>query len=166
MLSCVGVLVLSLAVLAGWIVWLFRDEPLHPFGDVRACEGSSLRLPDPINVGGTSIPTDASDIHYVTRNDGAAVTFVSNQTTDYLHRAHVLPEGEPLFDEQYGTKGIADDEISLPDGLCGSSLRGPVWIYDSTGTPGAEISVMVERSPTSYEDLRVPARAVVTYRFP
>ncbi|MGW5625512.1 hypothetical protein ACWEWP_33155 [Streptomyces olivaceus] len=161
-----GVLVLSLAVLAGWIVWLFRDEPLHPFGDVRACEGSSLRLPDPINVRGTSIPTDASDIHYVTRNDGAAVTFVSNQTTDYLHRAHVLPEGEPLFDEQYGTKGIADDEISLPDGLCGSSLRGPVWIYDSTGTPGAEISVMVERSPTSYEDLRVPARAVVTYRFP
>ncbi|MFE4801814.1 hypothetical protein ACFRFL_44480 [Streptomyces sp. NPDC056708] len=163
MLSCLGIVVLVLAVLAGGIVWLFQDELFHPFGDVRACEGSDVQLPGVIRAGGASIPAGASDVHYFTRNGSAVVTFVSNQMPDYLHRAGILPDGEPLFDERYGTKGVADDEIDLPDGLCGPSLQGPVWIYQSTSTTGSSVSVMVERSPTVNDYFRVPARAVVTY---
>lgn len=166
MLAWLGVVVVVLAVLAGGIVWLFKDELFHPFGDVRACEGSGVQLPEVIRAGGASIPAGASDVHYFTRNGSAEVTFVSNQIPDYLHRAGLLPEGEPLFDEKYGAKGVADDEIDLPDGLCGSSLRGPVWIYESTSATGSTVSVMVERSPTVNDYFRVPARAVVTYNLP
>ncbi|WP_329119603.1 hypothetical protein [Streptomyces sp. NBC_01353] len=120
-------------------------------------------MPDAIRAGGASIPAGASDVHYFTRNNSAQVTFVSNEIPDYLHRAGILPEGEPLFDEKYGTKGVADDEIALPDGLCGSSLRGPVWIYHSTSATGTSVDVMVERSPTVNDYFRLPARAVVTY---
>ena len=166
MLSCLGIVVLVLAVLAGGIVWLFQDELFHPFGDVRACEGSDVQLPGVIRAGGASIPAGASDVHYFTRNGGAEVAFVSGRIPDYLHRAGILPDGEPLFDEKYGTKAVADDEIELPDGLCGSPLRGPVWIYHSTSATGSSVNVMVERSPTVDDSFRFPARAVVTYNLP
>ncbi|WP_326813983.1 MULTISPECIES: hypothetical protein [unclassified Streptomyces] len=91
---------------------------------------------------------------------------MSNQVPDYLHRAGILLDGKPLFDENYGTKGGADDEIALPDGLRGSSLRGPVWIYHSTSATGSSGSVMVERTPTVNDYLRFPTRAVVTYNLP
>nr|WTB31037.1 hypothetical protein OG781_17490 [Streptomyces sp. NBC_00830] len=91
---------------------------------------------------------------------------MSNQVPDYLHRAGILPDGRPLFDEKYGTKGVADDEIALPDGLCGSSLRGLVWIYHSTSATGSSVNVMVERSPTVNDYLRFPTRTVVTYNLP
>ncbi|MFF3563756.1 hypothetical protein ACFYXS_27275 [Streptomyces sp. NPDC002574] len=91
---------------------------------------------------------------------------MSSQIPDYLSRAGILPEGKPLFDERYGTKAVADDEIPLPDGLCGSALRGPVWIYASPSDTGTRVTVMVERSPTVNDDLRIPARAVVTYSLP
>lgn len=155
--------VLVLAVLAGGIVWLFRDEMFHPFGDARACEGSDAELPGEIRAGGATIPAGASDVHYFTRNGTAEVTFVSGRIADYLHRAGILPEGEPLFDERYGTKAVADDEIELPDGLCGSALRGPVWTYHSTSPTGTSVDVMVERSPLADDSFRFPARAVVTY---
>ncbi|MFI0790231.1 hypothetical protein ACH4Q6_32095 [Streptomyces lydicus] len=166
MLPRLGGVVVVLAVLAGGIGWLFKDELFHPFGDVRACEGSDVRLPGVIRPGGAAIPAGASDIHYVTRNGSAEVTFVSSQIPDFLHRARILPDGAPLFDEKYGTKGVADDEIALPDGLCGPSLRGPVWTYRPTGATGAGISVTVERSPAVNDSFRVPARAVVTYHLP
>ncbi|PBC65583.1 hypothetical protein BKI49_02350 [Streptomyces sp. Tue6028] len=162
-LSCLGVVVAVLALVAGGLVWLFRDELFHPFGDARACEGSDMQLPGVIRAGGAPIPTGASDIHYFTRNGSAQVTFESNQIPDYLHRAGILPEGKPLFDEKYGSKGVADDEIELPQGLCGSPLRGPVWIYHSTSATGSSVDVMVEVSPTLPDDFRFPARAVVTY---
>ncbi|MER5756134.1 hypothetical protein [Streptomyces sp. NPDC002088] len=166
LLSCLGIVVLVLAALAGGIVWLFRDELFHPFGDVRACEGSDLQLPGVINAGGASIPADASDIHYFTRNGSAEVSFLSSQIPDYLHRAGVIPDDKLLFDENYGTKAVADDEIELPDGLCGSPLRGPAWIYHPTGTTGPGVNVMVERSPMVNDFFRSPARAVVTYNTP
>ncbi|MEU2433277.1 hypothetical protein ABZ611_27940 [Streptomyces sp. NPDC007861] len=162
-LSCLVVVVAVLALMAGGLVWLFRNELFHPFGDARACEGSDTRLPDVIHAGGAPIPAGASDIHYFTRNGSAEVTFVSNRIPDYLHRAGILPEGKPLFDEEYGTKGEAADEIELPEGLCGSLLRGPVWIYHSTSATGLSVTVMVEVSPTHGDDFRFPARAVVTY---
>ncbi|MFE2581799.1 hypothetical protein [Streptomyces sp. NPDC059378] len=165
-LSCLGVVVIVLAVLAGGVVWLFQDELFHPFGDVRACEGSDMQLPGVIRAGGASIPAGASDIHYFTRNGSAEVTFVSGRIPDYLHRAGILPDDEPLFDEKYGTKAVAEDEIDLPDGLCGSPLRGPVWIYHSTNATGSSVNVMVERSPTVDDYFRFPARAVVTYNLP
>ncbi|MCT9010705.1 MULTISPECIES: hypothetical protein [Streptomyces] len=162
-LSCLVVAVAILALMAGGLVWLFRDELFHPFGDARACEGSDTQLPGLIGAGGAQIPAGASDIHYFTRNGSAEVTFVSNQIPDYLHRAGILPDGKPLFDEKYGTKGVADDEIELPEGLCGSPLRGPVWIYHSTSATGSSVNVMVEVSPTLRDDFRFPARTVVTY---
>ncbi|WP_225860356.1 hypothetical protein [Streptomyces triticiradicis] len=165
-LPYLGVAVVVLAVLTGGIVWLFQDDLFPPFGDVRACEGSDLRLPDVISAGGASIPAMASDVHYFTRNGRAEVTFVSDQVEDYLRRTGALPDGRPLFDEKYGTKAVADDEIGLPDGLCGSSLRGPAWIYHFTSTTGSGVDVMVERSPADNESFRFPARAVVTYSLP
>lgn len=166
MLSCLGVVVIVLAALVGGSVWLFQDELFHPFGDVRACEGSEVQLPGVIRAGGASIPAGASEVHYFTGNGSAQVTFVSNQMPDYLYRAGILPDGNPLFDEKYGTKGVANDEIELPDGLCGSTLRGPVWIYDSRSATGSGVTVMVERSPTADDSLRFPTRAVVTYNLP
>ncbi|MFD8071874.1 hypothetical protein ACFV3E_04345 [Streptomyces sp. NPDC059718] len=162
-LSCLVVAVAVLALMAGGLVWLLRAELFPPFGDARACGGSDTRLPGVIRAGGAPIPAGASDIHYFTRNGGAEVTFVSNRLPDYLHSAGVLPEGKPLFDEKYGTKGVADDEIELPEGLCGSPLRGPVWIYHSTSATGSSVDVMVEVSPTFGDEFRFPARTVVTY---
>ncbi|WCN05105.1 hypothetical protein [Streptomyces sp. M92] len=166
MLSCLGIVVLVLAVLVGGIVWLFQDALFHPFGDARACKGSDVQLPGVIRAGGASIPAGASDVHYFTRNGSAEVTFVSRQIPDYLHRAGILPDGERLFDEEYGTKAVADDEIEPPGGLCGSPLRGPVWIYHSTSATGSSVNVMVERSPAANDSFRFPARAVVTYNLP
>lgn len=166
MLSCLGVVVIVLAVLAGGIVWLFHEELFHPFGDVRACEGSEVQLPGVIRAGGASIPAGASEVHYFTRNGKAEVTFMTNQMPDYLYRAGIIPDDKPLFDEKYGTKGVANDETALPDGLCGSPLRGPVWIYDSTNATGSSVDVMVERSPTVNDSFRFPTRAVVTFNLP
>jgi hypothetical protein len=163
LLSCLGIVVLVLGVLAGGVVWLFQDELFHPFGDGRACAGSDLQLPAVIRAGGASIPADASDIHYFTRNGSAKVTFKSGQIPDYLHRAGILPDDKPLFDREYGTKAVADDEIELPSGLCGSPLRGPAWIYHSASATGSNVNVMVERSPLADDYFRFPAHVVVTY---
>ncbi|MFJ8196920.1 hypothetical protein [Streptomyces sp. NPDC096152] len=164
--SCLGLVALVLAVLAGGVVWLFRDDFFDPFGDERACAGSEVQLPGVIRVDGAPIPAGASDVRYFTRTGSAEVTFVSGQIPDFLNRAGILPEGKQLFDEEYGTKGVAEDEIELPDGLCGSSLRGPVWTYHSTSVTGSSVNVMVERSPTVDDGFRFPARAVVTYSIP
>ncbi|MFF7900138.1 hypothetical protein ACIP4X_18440 [Streptomyces sp. NPDC088817] len=164
LLSCLGVVVVVLAVVAGGIVWLLRDELLHPFGDDRACAGSDVKLPDVISAGGAPIPAGASDIHYLTRNGRAEVAFVSGRIPDYLHRAGILPESKPLFDTKYGEK--VDDGIARPDDLCGAALREPLWVYHSTNDDGVGVSVMVERSPTVGDAFRFPARAVVTYNFP
>ncbi|SEE58186.1 hypothetical protein SAMN05216533_2820 [Streptomyces sp. Ag109_O5-10] len=163
-LSCLGVVTLVLATLAGGIVWLFRDELFYPFGDVRACQGSDVQLPGVIGAGGATIPADASDIHYFTRNGSAEVSFLSGQIPNYLHRAGLVPDGMPLFDEKYGSAyGLGHDETELPDGLCGSPLRGPAWSYQSTGDTGPRLSVLVERSPISGDSFRTPARAVVSF---
>ncbi|MET7378600.1 hypothetical protein ABZT08_07195 [Streptomyces sp. NPDC005526] len=164
--SCLGLVVLVLAVLSGGWVWLFRGDLFHPFGDERACSGSEVQLPGVIRVGGAPIPAGASEVRYFTRNGTAEVTFLSGRIPDFLNRAGILPEGKRLFDEEYGTKAVADDEIELPDGLCGSSLRGPVWTYHSTSVTGSSVDVMVERSPMVADGLRFPARAVVTYSLP
>lgn len=164
LLSCLGVITLVLAMLAGGIIWLFRDELFHPFGDVRACQGSDVQLPGVIDTGSATIPADASDIHYFTRNGSAQVSFLSGRIPDYLHRAGLVPDGKPLFDEAYGSAyGLGDDETELPDGLCGSPLRGPAWSYQSTGDTGRGVNVLVERSPTINDSFRTPARAVVTF---
>jgi hypothetical protein len=163
LLSCLGIVVLVLAVVAGGIVWLFRDELFHPFGDARACAGSDLRLPGVITAGGASIPTDAKDVHYYTRNGSAQVTFTSGLISDYLHRTGVLPKGKDLFDKKYGEPAVADDEIGLPDGLCGSSLRGDTWRYHSTAANGTGVAVTVEESPLLPRAFRFPARVVVGY---
>ncbi|MET8023322.1 hypothetical protein [Streptomyces avermitilis] len=164
LLSCLGIVVLVVAVLAGGIVWLFQDELFRPFGDVRACEGSDKQLPGVIDAGGASIPADASEIHYFTRNGSAQVSFLSSQIPDYLHRAGLVPDGKPLFDENYGSAyALGDDETELPDGLCGSPLRGPAWTYHATGATGPGVNVLVERSPMVNDSFRTPARTVVTY---
>jgi hypothetical protein len=158
-----GIGVVVLAAVGGGGFWLLRDELFHPFGDARACDGSDLRLPGVIDAGGASVPADAADVHYYTRNGSAQVTFTSRRIPDYLHRAGILPEGKALFDEKYGTKGVADDEIALPDGLCGTPLRDPVWTYHSTAANGTRVDVTVERSALFDEAFRSPARAVVTF---
>ncbi|WP_405861526.1 hypothetical protein OG407_25575 [Streptomyces sp. NBC_01515] len=157
-----GVGVVVLAVVGGGGTWLLRDELFHPFGDARACDGSDLRLPGAITAGGATIPADATDVHYYTRNGGAQVTFTSWRTKDYLNRAGILPGGKALFDPKYGTKfEDGDPEIALPDGLCGKSLRAPARQYHSTAANGTRVDVTVEVS-TLYDDaFRVPARVVV-----
>ncbi|MER5912408.1 hypothetical protein ABT124_18425 [Streptomyces sp. NPDC001982] len=163
LLSCLGIVVVVLAILAGGAVWLLRDELFHPFGDDRACAGSDLRLPDVIRAGGAALPAGASDIHYFTRNGRAEVSFVSGLIPEYLHRAGLLPDGKPLFDPAYGTRGVADDVIALPEGLCGPAQRGPVWIYRSPGSTGSGVEVTVERSTMVHDAFRFPARAVITF---
>ncbi|MCX4448971.1 hypothetical protein ACIOEZ_30040 [Streptomyces sp. NPDC087866] len=165
-LSCLAVVVAVAATVAGGLVWLFQGYLSPPFGDDRACDGSDTKLPQVISAGGAPIPTGASGVHYYTRNGNAEVTFVSGDILDYLHHVGVLPDDAPLFDQKYGTKAEAGDEIALPDGLCGSPLRGPVWIYGSTSTAGSGVAVMVERSPIDNNSFRLPTRAVVTYRLP
>ncbi|MEV0740333.1 hypothetical protein AB0I51_31365 [Streptomyces sp. NPDC050549] len=159
-----GIGVVVLAAVGGAGTWLFRDDLFHPFGDARACAGSDLRLPHAIEAGGAPLPADASDIHYLTRNGSVEVTFLSHRMSDYLHRAGVLPEGEDLFDQKHGTKyGDGEDEIALPDGLCGASLRGPAWEYGSTAANGTRVDVVDERSTLYHDAFRRPARAVVTF---
>lgn len=164
-----GIGVAVLAVVGGGGTWLLRDELFPPFGDARACAGSDLKLPGAITAGGATIPADATDVHYYTRNGAAQVTFTSWRTKDYLNRAGILPEGKALFDQKYGAKddvGDAKDEIALPDGLCGKPLRAPAWQYHSTAADGTRVDVSVEVS-TSYDDaFRVPARVVVGYTTP
>ncbi|MFG2370147.1 hypothetical protein ACGFY9_01540 [Streptomyces sp. NPDC048504] len=59
---------------------LLRDELFPPFGDARACAGSDLKLPGAITAGGATIPADATDVHYRTRNGAAQVTSVEVST--------------------------------------------------------------------------------------
>ncbi|NED10256.1 hypothetical protein [Streptomyces sp. SID9124] len=165
-LTCLAVVVAVLAAGVGGGVWLFQSHLSQPFGDDRACDGSDTKLPEAISAGGAPIPTGASDVHYYTRNGNAEVTFVSGEVEDYLHRAGVLPDDASPFDAEYGSKAEAADEIALPDGLCGSPLRGPVWVYGSTSAAGSGVGVMVERSPMDNDSFRLPARVVVTYRLP
>lgn len=70
-----GIGVVVLAAVGGGSAWLLRDE--YPFGDARAGDGSDLRLPGVIDVGGAALPADTSDVHYLTRNGGVEVTFLS-----------------------------------------------------------------------------------------
>ncbi|MFB6988339.1 hypothetical protein [Streptomyces sp. NPDC056304] len=159
-LSCLAAV---FALGAGSLVWLFRDELFHPFGDARACEGSDTMLPKVISAGGVPIPADASDIHYVTENGSAQVSFLSNQMPDYLHRAGLVPEGESLFDKNYGAAyGLGQDDGELPEGLCGPALKGPAWSYYVTG-PGPGVDILVERSPIAYDTFRAPARVIATF---
>ncbi|MGW3158628.1 hypothetical protein [Streptomyces sp. NPDC001089] len=151
-----------LAVVAGGVFWLFHDEWSHPFGDARACAGSDAALTGRIAPGGVPLPEDATDIHYLTRHGLAEVSFRSGRVPDYLHRVGLVPEGEPLMDEDYGgAYGWADDGHDMPDGLCGPALKGPVWSYRGRGG-GPGVGVLVERAPGG-TTLRTPARVIASY---
>ncbi|MFD6491718.1 hypothetical protein [Streptomyces sp. NPDC060188] len=158
-----GIVVGVLALLTGGVVWLFQDELFKPFGDARACEGSTAELPKVISAGGVPLPADASDVHYSTREGTAQVSFLSDRMPDYLHRAGLLPKDAELFDERYGSAyALATDEGELPEGLCGPALKGPAWSYITTG-PGPGVNVLIERSSVVPDLFRSPARAVVTF---
>ncbi|MET8126723.1 hypothetical protein ABZV67_07905 [Streptomyces sp. NPDC005065] len=163
-LSCPAVVVAVLALVAGGFIRLFQDELFHPFGDARACEGSDTMLPGMISAGGVPIPAGASDIHYVTRKGLAQVSVLSYQVPDYLHRAGIVPEGEPLLDdENYGSAhGLGEDEGELPEGLCGPALKGPAWSYQTTG-PGPSVNILIERSPVTDDTFRAPARVIASF---
>jgi hypothetical protein len=161
-----GIGVVVLAAVGGGGAWLLRDELFHPFGDARACAGSDLKLPGVITAGGATIPTDASDVHYYTRNGSAQVTFTSGLISDYLHRAGIVPEGKALFDKKYGEPAVDDDELALPDGLCGSSLRGPAWavpLHRRQRHRRRRHRRAVHAVPDAF---RFPARVVVGYTTP
>ncbi|MFE9809750.1 hypothetical protein ACFYRN_21145 [Streptomyces sp. NPDC005227] len=158
-----GIAVVVLALIAGGIVWLFQDELFKPFGDARACEGSTTELPKVISAGGVPLPADASDVHYATREGTAQVSFLSDRMPDYLYRAGLLPKDAKPFDERYGSAyALAADEAELPKGLCGPALKGPAWSYVTRG-PGSGANVLVERSPVASDLFRSPARVVVTF---
>lgn len=162
-LSCLAVVVAVLALVAGGVLWLFQDELFHPFGDARACEGSDTMLPGVISAGGVPIPADASDIHYVTENGSAQVSFLSDQMPDYLHRTGIVPEGKSLFDKTFGVAyALGEGDGELPEGLCGPALKGPAWSYDSTG-PGSNVSILVERSPVDNSAFPAPARVIASF---
>ncbi|AJE41303.1 hypothetical protein SNOD_15595 [Streptomyces nodosus] len=162
-LSCLAAVTAVLVLGAGSLVWLFKDELFHPFGDARACEGSDTMLPKVISAGGVPIPADAADVHYVTKNGSAQVSFLSKQMPDYLHRAGLLPEGASLFDKKYSSAyGLAQDDGELPEGLCGPALKGPAWSYYRTG-PGGGVDILVERSPFGFDTFRAPARVIATF---
>lgn len=153
-----------LGVMAGGLFWLFHDELSHPFGDTRACEGSDSALTGKISPGGVPIPADATDVHYITQDGFAEVSFLSGQMPDYLHRAGLVPEGEPLFDENYGSAyAWGEGGGEMPDGLCGPTLRGPVWSYHGTGS-GTGVSILIERIPAG-TTLRAPARVIASFDF-
>ncbi|MEU9999086.1 hypothetical protein [Streptomyces sp. NPDC050848] len=157
-----GILALVIAVPVGGLVWLFQDELFEPFGDVRACDGSETPLPAVIAPGGAALPDDASDVHYVTRKGRAQVSFLSSRIPDYLHRAGLLADDGPLVGGRNGTKyGLGDGEPELPQGLCGSPLRGPLWSYANDS-----VDVLVERSTVAPDRFPSPARALVTYTLP
>jgi hypothetical protein len=163
-LSCLAAGVAVLAMLGGGVTWLFQDELFHPFGDPRACEGSDTSLPNVISAGGAPLPTDASEIHYATKNGTARVSFRTTQLPDYLHRTGLVPEGEPLLDERYGDAyALGTDETELPKGLCGPALRGPAWSYFARGAAEPGMSVLAERSPIGADNFRDPARVIVTF---
>ncbi|MER5409603.1 hypothetical protein [Streptomyces sp. NPDC002769] len=150
------------AVVAGGVFWLFQDELFHPFGDARACDGSDAALTGRIVLGGVPIPADATDVHYLTKQGFAEVSFLSDQMPDYLHRAGLVPEGDSLFDENDGSAyGLREGDGELPDGLCGPSLKGPAWSYQGTG-PGPGVSILIERAPTGTA-LRAPARVIASF---
>ncbi|MEU1214285.1 hypothetical protein ACFYSH_23510 [Streptomyces sp. NPDC005791] len=158
-LSRLGIAALVLAVPAGGIVWLFQDELFHPFGDPQACAGSDVQLSGGF---GAALPADASDVHYFTHDGRAQVSFLSGRMPDYLHRAGLVPAGEPpLAGQDGGAYALGEGETELPQGLCGSGVRGPVASY--TGTA---VTVLVERSPFTADRFRNPARAIVTYTLP
>ncbi|MFF7476008.1 hypothetical protein [Streptomyces sp. NPDC008092] len=157
--AALGIAGLALTGLAAGAVWLFRDDLPQPLGDERACAGSEQRLPDRILVGGTPIPSDASDVHYFTRNGRADLSFRSGLLSGYLRGAGILPAGADLFDERHGSVGVAGEPYKLPDGLCGPTLQSPVWYYDVADG----VRVTVERSPLYGDALRFPARTVITY---
>ncbi|MGW6568102.1 hypothetical protein [Streptomyces sp. NPDC054975] len=160
--ALLGIVLLVLAVPVGGLAWLFQDELFHPFGDVRACEGSERALPAVIIAGGTPLPADASDVHYVTRGGQAQVSFLSDRMPEYLVGADLHPEGTPFFDKRNGGQyGLGDGEPELPQGLCGSPLRGPLWSYGKES-----VGVLVERSPLVPDAFPSPARAVITYPLP
>lgn len=161
-----GIAVVVLGLLAGTVVWLFQDELFKPFGDARACEGSTTALPKVISAGGVRLPADASDVHYSTREDTAQVSFVSDRMPDYLRRAGLLPQDAKPFDEQYGSAyALGQDEGERPHGLCGPALKGPAWSYIRSG-PGAGVNILIERSPIALDTFRSPARAIVTFDLP
>ncbi|MEU6195537.1 hypothetical protein [Streptomyces sp. NPDC047061] len=157
--AALGIAGLALTGFAAGAVWLFRDDLPQPLGDRRACAGSEQRLPDRILVHGTPIPSDASDVHYFTRNGRAVLSFRSGLLPDYLRGAGIVAADADLFDESRGSVGVAGEPYKLPDGLCGPGLQSPVWYYDSVDG----VRVTVERSPLYDDVLRFPARAVVTY---
>lgn len=153
-----------LGVVAGGLFWLFQDELSHPFGDARACEGSDSTLTGKISLGGVPIPADATDVHYITQDGFAEVSFLSDQMPDYLHRAGLVPEGEPLFDENYGSAyAWGEGGHEMPDGLCGPALKGPVWSYHGRG-PGTGAGILIERTPAG-TTLRAPARVIASFDF-
>ncbi|MBW8798346.1 MAG: hypothetical protein JF597_33650 [Streptomyces sp.] len=154
-----GIGALALAGCAAGAVWLFRDDLPHPLGDERACAGSEQRLPGRILVHGTPVPADAADVHYFTRNGRAALSFRSGLLPDFLRGSGIVPPDAGLFDERHGGVGVAGEPYELPDGLCGPTLRSPLWYYD----PAGGVRVTVERSPLYGDTLRFPARAVITY---
>ncbi|MFJ8804121.1 hypothetical protein [Streptomyces sp. NPDC102487] len=120
-----GVAVVVLALLAGGIVWLFQDELFKPFGDARACEGSTTELPSVISAGGVPLPADASDVHYATREGTAQVSFLSDRMPDYLHRAGLLPQDAQPFDEQLRQPLRArDGRGGTPQGAVRPGLEG------------------------------------------
>ncbi|MFE2537668.1 hypothetical protein [Streptomyces sp. NPDC059371] len=153
-----------LGVVAGGLLWLFQDELFHPFGDARACEGSDSALMEKISLGGVPIPADAVDVHYITQDGSAEVSFLSDQMPDYLHRAGLVPEGEPLFDENYGSAyAWGEGGHEMPYGLCGPALKGPVWSYHCRD-PDTDANILIERAPAG-TTLRAPARVIASFDF-
>ncbi|MFI0967562.1 hypothetical protein ACH4S8_40205 [Streptomyces sp. NPDC021080] len=153
-----------LGVVAGGLLWSFQDELFHPFGDARACEGSDSTLAEKISLGGVPIPADAVDVHYITQDGSAEVSFLSDQMPDYLHRAGLVPEGEPLFDENYGSAyAWGEGGREMPDGLCGPALKGPVWSYQGRD-PDTDADILIERAPAG-TTFRTPARVIASFDF-
>uniref|UniRef100_A0AAU3GZZ2 Uncharacterized protein n=1 Tax=Streptomyces sp. NBC_01401 TaxID=2903854 RepID=A0AAU3GZZ2_9ACTN len=162
LLARAGIIALVLAVPAGGLVWLFQDELFHPFGDARACDGSDAPLSGLLGPGGTSLPADASDVHYHTQNGRTEVSFLSGRIPDFLHRAGFVPDGTSPFDAEHDHRyAIGENETELPAGLCGPGARAPLVTYS-----GSAAEILVERSPFTADRFRAPARAIVTYNTP
>lgn len=61
-------------------------------------------LPGMISAGGVPIPADASDIHYVTREGLARVSFLSDRDAGPPAPRWNRPAGQPLLDDaNYGS---------------------------------------------------------------
>ncbi|MFG2310538.1 hypothetical protein ACGFS9_17965 [Streptomyces sp. NPDC048566] len=158
-----GVTAGVLALLAGGTVWLLRDEVFRPFGDPRACAGSTTALPKVIEAGGVPLPADASDVRYVTGEGTARVSFLTDRLPDFLHRAGLVPQDARPLDGRHGSAyALGTDETERPAGLCGPALRGPAWSYLTTG-PGPAVDILVERSPFAPDAFRSPARVSAAF---